>query len=127
MGRGRGRERSDSEEESGSDDDRRKKDKRSRSPKRKEKDRSRSKRRRRERSESSSSEDDKPGHKKNISQDMTEEQLMMTMMGFGSFDTSKAKDHSNTDLSDVKRATKRQYRQYMNRRGGFNRPLDAAF
>lgn len=48
---------------------------------------------------------------------------MQTLMGFTTFDTSKGKDHSGTDLSGVKAIPKRTYRQYMNRRGGFNRPL----
>merc|ERR1712190_233854 len=62
-----------------------------------------------------------------LSTDMPEDQMLVKMMGFSAFDSTKGKDHSGSDLSDVKRATKRQYRQYMNRRGGFNRPLDAAF
>ena len=34
------------------------------------------------------------------------------------------KDHSNGDEWQIKRRSKRKYRQYMNRRGGFNRPLE---
>eukprot|EP00397_Hematodinium_sp_SG-2012_P055305 GEMP01067402.1.p1 GENE.GEMP01067402.1~~GEMP01067402.1.p1 ORF type:complete len:137 (+),score=39.63 GEMP01067402.1:59-469(+) len=54
-----------------------------------------------------------------------DEVLMSKIMGFASFDTSKGKDHSDTSLDGVKKTTRRQYRQYMNRRGGFNRPLDS--
>ena len=59
--------------------------------------------------------------------DLTEEQLMQKLMGFGNFDTSKGKDHSKSDLGGVNKRTKRKYRQYMNRKGGFNRPLSPVF
>lgn len=38
----------------------------------------------------------------------------------------KNKSHVESDLSAVFKGTneRRKYRQYMNRRGGFNRPLD---
>mmetsp|Transcript_734 Transcript_734/g.1536 ORF Transcript_734/g.1536 Transcript_734/m.1536 type:complete len:150 (-) Transcript_734:242-691(-) len=90
---------------------------------------SKSEPRRRGRSESSSSgrsSDDEEDMKEFLlSTDMPEDQMMVKMMGFSAFDSTKGKDHSASDLGDVKRATKRQYRQYMNRRGGFNRPLDS--
>merc|ERR1712190_326036 len=87
---------------------------------------------RRARSDSSSdgkSSDDEEEEMKEflLSTDMPEDQMLVKMMGFSAFDSTKGKDHSGSDLSDVKRASKRQFRQYMNRRGGFNRPLDAAF
>merc|ERR1712151_913387 len=78
-------------------------------------------------SASKSSEDEEEMKEFLLSTDMPEDQMLVKMMGFSAFDSTKNKDHSGSDLSDVKRATKRQYRQYMNRRGGFNRPLDAAF
>eukprot|EP00440_Ansanella_granifera_P068599 gb/GFBE01074415.1/.p1 GENE.gb/GFBE01074415.1/~~gb/GFBE01074415.1/.p1 ORF type:complete len:144 (+),score=35.81 gb/GFBE01074415.1/:1-432(+) len=78
-------------------------------------------------SESKSSDDEEEMKEFLLSTDMPEDQMLSKMMGFSAFDSSKGKDHGSSDLSDVKRATKRQYRQYMNRRGGFNRPLDAAF
>eukprot|EP00434_Breviolum_minutum_P005396 symbB.v1.2.004758.t1/scaffold242.1/size254583/5 len=78
-------------------------------------------------SESKSSDDEEEMKEFLLSTDMPEDQMLSKMMGFSAFDSSKGRDHSTSDLSDVKRATKRQYRQYMNRRGGFNRPLDAAF
>lgn len=54
-----------------------------------------------------------------------DEEDMMKMMGFANFDSTKGKhvDGScNMSMTSVKKANK--YRQYMNRRGGFNRPLD---
>lgn len=39
------------------------------------------------------------------------------------FDSTKGKPVAGTDMSGVRVVTKRQPRQYMNRRGGFNRPL----
>merc|ERR1719511_381624 len=78
-------------------------------------------------SSAKSSEDEEEMKEFLLSTDMPEDQMLVKMKGFSAFDSTKGKDHSGSDLSDVKRATKRQYRQYMNRRGGFNRPLDAAF
>jgi len=55
----------------------------------------------------------------------TEEEIdMMKLMGFSGFDTTKNKHVPGTDASAVNIVQKRKYRQYMNRRGGFNRPLD---
>ena len=53
-----------------------------------------------------------------------EEQLMMKMMGFSSFDSTKGKKVEGNDVGEVHTILKRKYRQYMNRKGGFNRPLD---
>jgi len=44
------------------------------------------------------------------------------LMGFSRFSTTKGKKHE--DYGDVDLVKKRTYRQYMNRPGGFNRPLD---
>ncbi|KAK8967768.1 hypothetical protein KSP40_PGU005637 [Platanthera guangdongensis] len=53
-----------------------------------------------------------------------EEMEMMKMMGIPvGFDTTKGKHVDGADVSGVRMVTKRQPRQYMNRRGGFNRPL----
>ncbi|PSR78943.1 U4/U6.U5 small nuclear ribonucleoprotein [Actinidia chinensis var. chinensis] len=41
------------------------------------------------------------------------------------FDSTKGKQVPGADVSGVRAVTKRQPRQYMNRRGGFNRPLPA--
>ena len=57
-----------------------------------------------------------------------EQQQMMAMMGFGGFGTTKGKAVSDNQLSASSGAAQknkaRKYRQYMNRKGGFNRPLD---
>ena len=53
-----------------------------------------------------------------------EEIEMMKVMGFGSFDSSKGKKVKGNNVGDVHVVLKRKYRQYMNRKGGFNRPLD---
>ena len=55
----------------------------------------------------------------------TEEEIdMMKVMGFGGFNTTKNKKVKGNDVGDVHVVVKRKYRQYMNRKGGFNRPLD---
>ncbi|RZC32684.1 DUF1777 domain containing protein [Asbolus verrucosus] len=53
-----------------------------------------------------------------------DEQEMMKMMGFCNFDTTKGKKVEGNDVGGVHVILKRKYRQYMNRKGGFNRPLD---
>ena len=55
----------------------------------------------------------------------TEEEIdMMKLMGFDGFNTTKGKKVTGNAKGDVHIVTKRKYRQYMNRKGGFNRPLD---
>ena len=55
-----------------------------------------------------------------------EARTMAEMMGFGAFDSTAGKgtDDPRCKLEAVKTKDPRKYRQYMNRRGGFNRPLD---
>uniref|UniRef100_A0A1Y1N9H7 U4/U6.U5 small nuclear ribonucleoprotein 27 kDa protein n=1 Tax=Photinus pyralis TaxID=7054 RepID=A0A1Y1N9H7_PHOPY len=53
-----------------------------------------------------------------------DEQDMLRMMGFCNFDTTKNKKVDGNDVGGVHVILKRKYRQYMNRKGGFNRPLD---
>lgn len=53
-----------------------------------------------------------------------DEQEMMRLMGFCSFDTTKGGKVDGNDVGAVHVILKRKYRQYMNRKGGFNRPLD---
>ncbi|XP_055337585.1 U4/U6.U5 small nuclear ribonucleoprotein 27 kDa protein-like [Paramacrobiotus metropolitanus] len=53
-----------------------------------------------------------------------DEEAMVAMMGFTSFDSTKGKKVEGNDTGMAAVAVKRKYRQYMNRRGGFNRPLD---
>ncbi|EPX73707.1 U4/U6 X U5 tri-snRNP complex subunit [Schizosaccharomyces octosporus yFS286] len=47
---------------------------------------------------------------------------MQSMMGFSGFGTTTGKKHG--DVGDVFKQKKAKYRQYMNRPGGFNRPLE---
>ena len=57
----------------------------------------------------------------------TEEEIeMLKVMGFSGFDTTKGKhvDDGKCNAHSVNIQQKRKYRQYMNRKGGFNRPLD---
>ncbi|CRK98431.1 CLUMA_CG011789, isoform A [Clunio marinus] len=53
-----------------------------------------------------------------------EEIEMMKTMGFCGFDTTKGKKVDGNNVGEVHVILKRKYRQYMNRKGGFNRPLD---
>lgn len=53
-----------------------------------------------------------------------EEQEMLKVMGFCGFDTTKGKKVEDNVQGEVHVVLKRKYRQYMNRKGGFNRPLD---
>lgn len=48
---------------------------------------------------------------------------MAAMMGFGGFGTTKGKKVAGNNLGAVRKEKKTEYRQYMNRVGGFNRPL----
>uniref|UniRef100_A0A803Q9J5 U4/U6.U5 small nuclear ribonucleoprotein 27kDa protein domain-containing protein n=1 Tax=Cannabis sativa TaxID=3483 RepID=A0A803Q9J5_CANSA len=51
---------------------------------------------------------------------------MMKKLGIPvGFDSTKGKHVPGADVSGIRPVTKRQPRQYMNRRGGFNRPLPA--
>lgn len=55
-----------------------------------------------------------------------DEMEMMKKLGIPvDFDSTKGKHVPGADISGVRAVTKRQPRQYMNRRGGFNRPLPA--
>mmetsp|Transcript_5216 Transcript_5216/g.8081 ORF Transcript_5216/g.8081 Transcript_5216/m.8081 type:complete len:208 (-) Transcript_5216:649-1272(-) len=54
-----------------------------------------------------------------------EDSKIRRMMGLpGGFDSTKGKKVEGADISAVKLKSQRHYRQYMNRKGGFNRPLD---
>ena len=48
---------------------------------------------------------------------------MQAMLGFGGFGTTKQKKVVGNDVYAVRKEKKTEYRQYMNRVGGFNRPL----
>lgn len=55
-----------------------------------------------------------------------EAKLMEQMFGCSTFGSSKNKPHTDT-AGAVAKKTSRKYRQYMNRKGGFNRPLSPIF
>ena len=55
--------------------------------------------------------------------ELTEEEQLQQLLGFSGFDSSKGKAVENNDVGAVKIAAKREYRQYMNRKGAFNKPL----
>lgn len=48
---------------------------------------------------------------------------MAAMMGFGGFGTTQNQRVDGNNIGAVRREKKTEYRQYMNRVGGFNRPL----
>jgi len=49
---------------------------------------------------------------------------MMTVMGLAGFGSTKGKHVEGNQEGVVNVKKMRTWRQYMNRRGGFNRPLD---
>jgi U4/U6.U5 tri-snRNP-associated protein 3 len=51
------------------------------------------------------------------------EAQMRKTMGFTRFRTTKNTKIPGNDVSGVRKEKKIEYRQYMNRQGGFNRPL----
>jgi len=53
-----------------------------------------------------------------------EEKLMQQLMGFSNFESTSGKQVKGNDVYASNRKVQRKYRQYMNRKGGFNRPLD---
>ncbi|SPO36335.1 uncharacterized protein PSFLO_01806 [Pseudozyma flocculosa] len=52
------------------------------------------------------------------------EEDMMAMLGFGGFGTTKGKKVAANEAGAAEVKKERTWRQYMNRKGGFNRPLD---
>lgn len=52
-----------------------------------------------------------------------DEAAMQAMMGFSGFGSTKGKKVAGNDVGGVRKEKKTEYRQYMNRQGGFNRPL----
>jgi len=53
-----------------------------------------------------------------------DEEAMAQMMGFGGFGTTKGQEVTGNQQGAALVKKQRTWRQYMNRRGGFNRPLD---
>lgn len=51
------------------------------------------------------------------------EQIMMKTMGFKSFRSTQNTKVPGNQIYGVRKEKKIEYRQYMNRVGGFNRPL----
>ncbi len=49
--------------------------------------------------------------------------MLRKLMGFGGFKTTKNKKVPGNNVYGVRKEKKTEYRQYMNRVGGFNRPL----
>ncbi|KAL8769026.1 MAG: hypothetical protein Q9194_005555 [Teloschistes cf. exilis] len=65
-----------------------------------------------------------PGSKMDIDEDSDPETTMMRrMMGFASFKSTKNTKVPGNNVYAVRKEKKTEYRQYMNRVGGFNRPL----
>jgi len=66
------------------------------------------------------------------SKDLNEEEIMDVMNNLGlpnnGFKTTKGDQGDDlTAMSSARIKSRRQYRQYMNRRGGFNRPLAQSY
>ncbi|KAJ2796814.1 hypothetical protein H4S07_006109 [Coemansia furcata] len=57
-------------------------------------------------------------------QQMTEEEQMNALLGFGGFSTTKGKAVAGNNIGAANVKKQRKFRQYMNRKGGFNRLLD---
>ncbi|KAJ1664384.1 U4/U6.U5 small nuclear ribonucleoprotein, partial [Coemansia sp. RSA 1646] len=55
---------------------------------------------------------------------MTEEEQMNALIGFSGFNTTKNKKVNGNDVGAANVKKQRKFRQYMNRKGGFNRLLD---
>lgn len=56
-------------------------------------------------------------------EDEDEDTMLRRVMGFTSFNTTNDKKVPGNNVYGVRKEKKTQYRQYMNRVGGFNRPL----
>ncbi|AOA60429.1 Hypothetical protein PP7435_CHR1-0113 [Komagataella phaffii CBS 7435] len=61
--------------------------------------------------------------KNDLESEVEVDEAMMKVMGFGGFGTTKMKKVGGTDVSGAKTFKPSQYRQYVNRTKGFNRPL----
>ncbi|PIC52048.1 hypothetical protein B9Z55_002313 [Caenorhabditis nigoni] len=112
-------------------DEKERKSSRSRSPrdKRDRRERSRS-RERKERDRERQRKDREPKRKEKQEEislesvQSVDDEAMMAAMGFGGFNTTKNKQVNDNVDGCVNIKKPRRYRQYMNRKGGFNRPLD---
>ncbi len=73
--------------------------------------------------------EDEQGPLFELPEDMNVEDAMAAMMGFSSFESTKGTAVEDNQKGAAKGAARqvlsRKYRQYMNRKGGFDRKLDA--
>ncbi|KAI0869183.1 hypothetical protein GGS24DRAFT_173618 [Hypoxylon argillaceum] len=69
------------------------------------------------------SEDDAMDEDDDLAVEDDEMSAMQAMMGFGGFGSTKGQKVAGNNAGSVYKAKKTEYRQYMNRVGGFNRPL----
>lgn len=63
------------------------------------------------------------GHTKAEDDEDSEDALLRKMMGFSTFKSTQNKKIPGNNVFGVRKEKSAQYRQYMNRNGGFNRPL----
>jgi U4/U6.U5 tri-snRNP-associated protein 3 len=63
------------------------------------------------------------GYKATISDEDDEDALLRTIMGFSTFRSTQNTKVPGNNIYGVRKEKKTEYRQYMNRVGGFNRPL----
>lgn len=68
--------------------------------------------------------DSKPNGARDADEDEdSEDALLRKMMGFSTFKTTQNKKIPGNNVYGIRKEKAAQYRQYMNRTGGFNRPL----
>jgi U4/U6.U5 tri-snRNP-associated protein 3 len=63
------------------------------------------------------------GHKDTVSDEGEDDALLRSMMGFSTFKSTQNTKVPGNNIYGVRKEKKTEYRQYMNRVGGFNRPL----
>jgi U4/U6.U5 tri-snRNP-associated protein 3 len=63
------------------------------------------------------------GHKDTVSDEDEDDALLRSMMGFATFKSTQNTKVPGNNIYGVRKEKKTEYRQYMNRVGGFNRPL----
>ena len=68
--------------------------------------------------------DFKPGiNGRTVEGEGDEDTLLKKLMGFSSFKSTHNTKVPGNNISGIRKEKKAEYRQYMNRVGGFNRPL----
>jgi U4/U6.U5 tri-snRNP-associated protein 3 len=63
------------------------------------------------------------GHARVDEEEDSEDALLRKMMGFSTFKTTQNKKIPGNNVFGFRKEKSTKYRQYMNRTGGFNRPL----